>query len=94
MRTEVTDQIVAKVVAGMNRVRIRKDARFFGAGAGCAVEPRDRVAQLDRAQRRPASAVRFLVAGGTTPSTITQEGLAVFYEVYGHTMSQRRFLWL
>ena len=30
--------------------------------------------------------------GGGARSTMTQEGLAVFYEVYGHTMSQRRFL--
>ena len=28
VRVEITDQIVAKVVAGMNRVRVRKDAHF------------------------------------------------------------------
>ena len=33
----------------------------------------------------------FLSAGGPR-TTMTQEGLAVFYEVYAHTMSQLRFL--
>ena len=91
MRTEVTDQIVAKVVAGMNRVRIRKDARFSGLELDALWNHEIESHSLTAHNGAQHPQCDFLVAGGPR-STMTQEGLAVFYEVYGHTMSQRRFL--
>lgn len=91
VRTEVTDQIVAKVVAGMNRVRIRKDARFSGLELDALWNHEIESHSLTALNGCQHPQCDFLVAGGPR-STMTQEGLAVFYEVYGHTMSQRRFL--
>jgi uncharacterized protein (TIGR02421 family) len=93
VRIEFTDQIVAKVIAGMNRVRIRKDTRFseleLRALWNHEIESHCLTAHNGASQEY----CDFLSAGGPR-STMTQEGLAVFYEVYGHTMSQRRFLTL
>lgn len=91
VRVDVTDQIVAKVVAGMNRVRVRKDARFgeLELRALWHHEIESHCLTAHNGALHPQC--DFLVAGGPR-STMTQEGLAVFYEVYGHTMSQRRFL--
>ncbi len=91
VRVEITDQIVAKVVAGMNRVRVRKDARFadleLTALWNHEIESHCLTAHNGGLQEN----CDFLSAGGPR-TTMTQEGLAVFFEVYGHTMSQPRFL--
>jgi uncharacterized protein (TIGR02421 family) len=93
VRVEPTDQIVAKVVAGMNRVRIRADAKFSELELQSLwfheIESHCLTAQNGLGQR----SCDFLAAGGPR-TTMTQEGLAVFHEVYGHSMSQNRFLTL
>lgn len=91
VRVEVTDAITAKVVAGMNRVRVRKDARFgdLELSALWNHEIESHCLTAHNGGRQPNC--DFLSAGGPR-TTMTQEGLAVFYEVYGHTMSQVRFL--
>lgn len=91
VRVEVTDAITSKVVAGMNRVRIRKDARFSGLDLYALWNHEIESHCLTAHNGNRHAYCDFLSAGGPR-TTMTQEGLAVFYEVYGHTMSQRRFL--
>ncbi|MBY0369732.1 flavohemoglobin expression-modulating QEGLA motif protein [bacterium] len=93
VKIELTDTIVSKVIAGMSRVRIRKDARFSDMEQGALwnheVESHCLTAQNGALQRN----CPFLAAGGPR-TTLTQEGIAVFHEIYSHTMSQSRFLTL
>lgn len=91
MRVEmvVDDDCAAKVVAGMSRVRIRRDARFTPWEAEGLfhheVETHALTAQNGAAQR----AVPFLRGGGPR-TTRTQEGLAVFAELYHHCLGVER----
>jgi uncharacterized protein (TIGR02421 family) len=91
VRVETSDQIVAKVAAGTSRVRVRKDATFTAMELESLwkheVETHCLTAQNGSAQTQ----VPMLASGGAR-STLTQEGLAVFHEVYGHTMAQNRLL--
>ncbi len=91
LKVEVTDIIASKVVAGMNRVKLRKDARFseLELDALWNHEVESHCLTAHNGNRHPHC--DFLSAGGPR-TTMTQEGLAVFYEVYAHTMSQLRFL--
>ena len=93
VKAEVTDQIVAKVAAGMNRVRIRKDARFADIELASLWNHEIESHCLTAHNGARQEVADFLTAGGPR-TTMTQEGLAVFYEIYGHTMSQGRFLTL
>lgn len=92
-KVEVTDSIAAKVVAGMNRVRIRKDARFSNLDLDALWKHEIESHCLTAHNGAKQENCDFLFSGGPR-TTMTQEGLAVFYEVYGHTMSQRRFMTL
>ncbi len=91
VKVELTDQIVAKVAAGMSRVRVRSDGRFsegeLAALWNHEVESHCLTAQNGSLQPHCS----FLTAGGPR-TTQTQEGIAVFHEIYSHTMSQSRFL--
>lgn len=91
VRVEISDALVSKIAAGMSRVRIRKDARFseleLRALWNHEIDSHCLTAHNGAAQE----GAEFLCAGGPR-TTMTQEGLAVFYEVYGHTMSQQRFI--
>ncbi len=93
VRVELTEDIVAKVVAGMSRVRVRADGRFsemeMGAFWNHEVESHCLTAQNGLKQEN----CPFLAAGGPR-TTLTQEGIAVFHEIYRHTMSQSRFITL
>jgi uncharacterized protein (TIGR02421 family) len=91
LKVEVTGNIASKVVAGMNRVKLRKDARFsdLELEALWNHEVESHCLTAHNGNRQPFC--DFLSAGGPR-TTMTQEGLAVFYEVYAHTMSQLRFL--
>jgi len=93
VKVEVTDQIVAKVAAGAGRVRIRQDSTF---------SPMDVISLWNHeieshclTAHNGASHPHCNFLGSAGPrTTMTQEGLAVFFEVYGHSMSQTRFLTL
>ncbi len=91
LKIEVTEAIASKVVAGMNRVKLRKDARFSELELDSLWnhEVESHCLTAHNGNRHPYC--DFLSAGGPR-TTMTQEGLAVFYEVYAHTMSQNRFL--
>jgi uncharacterized protein (TIGR02421 family) len=91
VRVEVTDAIAAKVVAGMNRVRIRHDARFSEQELSSLWNHEIESHCLTAHNGSRQENCDFLSHGGPR-TTMTQEGLAVFYEVYSHTMSQQRFL--
>jgi uncharacterized protein (TIGR02421 family) len=91
VRVDITDAITAKVVAGMNRVRVRKDARFAELELSALWNHEIESHCLTAHNGARQGNCDFLSAGGPR-TTMTQEGLAVFYEVYGHTMSQHRFL--
>lgn len=91
VRVEITDQIVAKVVAGMNRVRIRKDAKFSEEDLFSLWNHEIESHCLTAHNGSRHDNCDFLSSGGPR-TTMTQEGLSVFYEVYGHTMTQARFL--
>ncbi len=93
VKIEITDAIAAKVVAGMNRVRIRKDARFSNLDLEALWKHEIESHCLTAHNGARQENCDFLFSGGPR-TTLTQEGLAVFYEVYGHTMSQKRFLTL
>jgi uncharacterized protein (TIGR02421 family) len=90
VRVELTDEITAKVVAGMNRVRIRKDARFGKMDLLALWNHEIESHCLTAHNGAHQSQCEFLSSGGPR-TTMTQEGLAVFHEIYGHTMSQHRF---
>lgn len=91
MRVEVVvdDRCAAKVLAGMRRVRIRRDARFTPWEADGLwhheVETHALTAQNGAAQPE----VPFLQAGGAR-ATRTQEGLAVFAELHNHCLGVER----
>src|SRR5262249_28245916 len=91
VQVELSDGISAKVVAGMNRVRVRRDARFSDVEVAALwnheIESHCLTAHNGNLQEN----CEFLCSGGPR-TTMTQEGLAVFFEMYGHSMSQRRFL--
>lgn len=91
MRLEVLvdSSVTAKVVAGATRVRVRRDATFSPWEAEGLwhheVETHCLTAQNGAAQ----PAAPFLRAGGPR-STRTQEGLAVFTELWHHCLSVER----
>jgi len=91
VRVELTDQIVAKIIAGASRVRIRRDARFSELELA-ALWNHEIESHCLTAQNGSQQEICDFLGGGGPRTTMTQEGLAVFYEVYGHTMSQRRFV--
>jgi len=91
VKVELSDAIASKVIAGQNRVRIRKNATFSNLDIRSIwnheIETHCLTAHNGSLQENyPA-----LAAGGPR-TTQTQEGLAVFFEIYGHSMSQNRFL--
>ena len=79
-------QTAAKAIAGMSRLRIRSDATFLpweADGLFChEIETHVFTAQNGAAQPHAP----FLRAGGPR-STATQEGLAVFAELYNHALA-------
>lgn len=91
VKVEITDQIVSRVVAGGTRIRIRKDAKFSNQDLSSLwnheILSHSLTAQNGLAQKN----CDFLYAGGPR-TTMTQEGLAVFYEILEHSLSQNRFL--
>lgn len=90
VRVELTNEIVSKVIAGMNRVRIRKDARFGAMDLDALWNHEIESHCLTAHNGAHHPLCDFLSAGGPR-TTMTQEGIAVFHEIYAHTMSQRRF---
>jgi uncharacterized protein (TIGR02421 family) len=83
------EDLSAKVICGMTRMRIREGARFtFAESQGLyfhEVETHALTAQNGAAQKK----LGFLRGGGPR-TTRTQEGLAVFAELYGRTLSTAR----
>jgi uncharacterized protein (TIGR02421 family) len=83
------ERATAKVVAGMSRVRIRPDASFTTWEAEGLwhheIETHALTAQNGAAQTEAS----FLRSGGPR-TTRTQEGLAVFSELYNKTLSVKR----
>lgn len=81
----------AKAICGMTRLRVREGATFTAAEADSLffheIETHALTAQNGAAQRR----LGFLRGGGPR-TTRTQEGLAVFAELYGHALSTGRLL--
>jgi len=93
IKVGITNDISAKVVAGMNRVRIRKDTRFHKLEVSALWNHEMETHCLTANNGLLQENADFLSSGGPR-TTMTQEGLAVFFEMYGHSMSQRRFLGL
>jgi uncharacterized protein (TIGR02421 family) len=91
VKVELSDEISAKVVAGMNRVRIRRTATFSEMEVAALwnheIESHSLTANNGFLQEQ----CDFLCSGGPR-TTMTQEGLAVFFEMYGHSLTQRRFM--
>lgn len=91
VKVELTDGIVSKVAAGMNRVRIRKDARFSPFDVLSLWNHEIESHCLTAHNGNLQDGCHFLFSGGPR-TTLTQEGLAVFFEMYGHSMTQERLL--
>lgn len=91
VRVEITPHLSAKITASASRVRIRDNAQFsmleLDALWNHEIESHCLTGQNGMAQRH----MPFLSGGGPR-TTRTQEGLAVFYEIFGHSMSQIRFI--
>lgn len=87
----VDPDLSAKVICGMTRLRVREAAMFTAAEADSLffheIETHALTAQNGAAQKR----LGFLRGGGPR-TTRTQEGLAVFAELYGHALSTGRLL--
>ena len=90
IRVEIVPQISAEVAASASRVRIRKGAEFSAIELAALwnheIESHSLTGQNGMLQTR----VPFLSGGGPR-TTRAQEGLAVFYEMYGKTMTRNRF---
>ncbi len=84
------DRCASKAIAGMSRVRVRPDASFeaWEADGLFCHEVETHVFSARNGAAQPLAP--FLRAGGprTTP---TQEGLAVFAELYNHALAAPRF---
>ncbi len=89
IRIEFDESLAAKVVAGMSRIRIRPDATFTPLEIKALwhheVETHALSAQNGAAQKT----MSFLQSGGPR-STRTQEGLAIFSELYNRVLSIER----
>src|SRR5450755_1429985 len=79
----------AKVICGMTRLRVRDGARFSRDEAEGLYEHEIETHALT-AQNGAAQQGFPLLRSGGPRATRTQEGLAVFSELYGHTLSSRR----
>jgi uncharacterized protein (TIGR02421 family) len=91
VKVEISNQIVSRVVAGGNRIRIRKDAKFSNQDLSSLWNHEILSHTLTAQNGLAHKNCDFLYAGGPR-TTMTQEGLAVFYEIFEHSMSQNRFL--
>ncbi len=91
MTIERDPDLAAKVVAGRTKLRVREGARFSRAEAEGLflheIETHALTAQNGAAQARFP-----LLKGGGPRTTRTQEGLAVFSELWGHALSSPRLL--
>jgi uncharacterized protein (TIGR02421 family) len=89
IKLERDPDLSAKVICGMTRLRVRDGASFTAAEARSLynheIETHALTAQNGAGQRR----IPFLRGGGPR-TTRTQEGLAVFSELYAHALSTER----
>ncbi len=85
----VDDDLTAKVIAGMTRVRVRRGATFvpWEADGLWYHEVSTHILTAQNGAAQPE--VPFLRAGGPR-TTRTQEGLAVFSELFHHTLAVAR----
>jgi maleylacetoacetate isomerase len=91
MTIERDPDLAAKVVAGRTRLRVREGATFSRAEAeGLYLHEIDTHALT--AQNGAAQTKFPLLKGGGPRTTRTQEGLAVFSELWGHALSSPRLL--
>ncbi len=91
MKVEVSvdDDLTAKVIAGMSRVRIRRGATFLPWEAEGLWYHEVSTHALTAQNGALQPEVPFLRAGGPR-TTRTQEGLAVFSELFHHTLATPR----
>lgn len=85
----VDDHLIARVQAGMSRVRIRSDARFAEEDIDNLWSHEIETHALTAHNGAAQAQAPFLRAGGPR-STRTQEGLATFAELYDHDLSIER----
>ncbi|MBP9112814.1 MAG: DUF1704 domain-containing protein [Polyangiaceae bacterium] len=85
------DELTAKVIAGAKRVRVREDARFSLAEARSLFVHEIETHCLTAQNGADQTNLRFLRSGGPR-TTMTQEGLAVFAELYDRSLSSARLL--
>ncbi|MEO7329127.1 MAG: flavohemoglobin expression-modulating QEGLA motif protein [Minicystis sp.] len=83
------ERATAKVVAGMSRVRIRPDATFTACEADGLWHHEIETHALTAHNGAAQASAPFLRSGGPR-TTRTQEGLAVFSELYNRTLSVQR----
>lgn len=91
VRVELSSKISAKIAASQNRIRIREGARFTQIELRSLWNHEVESHCLTGLNGGLQPYCPFL-AGGGPRTTRTQEGLAVFYEMFGHSMSQERFI--
>ncbi len=86
IRIELDEGITAKVVAGMSRVRIRPDATFSPWEIEGLWHHEVETHALSAQNGASQKLTRFLQSGGPR-ATRTQEGLAIFSELYNRVLS-------
>lgn len=83
------EDLSAKVICGMTRLRVREGARFSRDEADGLYDHEVETHALTAQNGNAQEAFPLLRSGGPR-STRTQEGLAVFAELYGHSLSSPR----
>ena len=91
VRVELSDDIAARASAGLNRVRIRRGTRFSAFDVIAIFNDEIETHCLTAQNGNLHKNCEFLAFGGPR-TTMTQEGLAIFFEMYGHSLSQQRFV--
>lgn len=89
VRIEITDEISAKAIAGRTRLRLRSDATFDVEEAR-SLYLHEVETHLFTAQNGAAQPVLSFLHSGGPSSTRTQEGLAVFVELYSQALTLSR----
>ena len=90
VRVELTDDLASRASAGLSRVRIRRGTRFSSFDVISIFNHEVETHCLTAQNGAQHEHCEFLAYGGPR-TTMTQEGLAIFFEMYGHSLSQHRF---
>jgi uncharacterized protein (TIGR02421 family) len=91
VRVELCDDLASRAAAGLSRVRIRRGTHFSTFDIISIFNHEIETHCLTAQNGNSHDNCGFLAFGGPR-TTMTQEGLAIFFEMYAHSLSQHRFM--